>query len=193
MPKIANFETAVSLYRERLHSALYPNFANQTDSNLVASSKAQTKSIGHIDSEWLRHLHSEHHERLLHDNNRIWNGAQLLIPAALVPFGALATIQTLPSHGTLSIFALISISLILFWHFMAEGHKAFQQKSLAWMVAIEEELGLFTRDLPSRVFSTEISRSFVVQENDILPLVRQILVLLFLIAWLGLLLLFPTK
>ncbi len=142
-----------------------------------------------FDSDWLRHLHKEHHARFLADNNRIWASAQILIPASLVLFAALASFREPPTFMIESIFALVSTTLIVFWHVIAETHKAFQQKSLAWMVAIEEEIGLITKDTPQRVYSGDIK---CLVKKDILPHTRQIVVLLVLLAWFAVLISFPT-
>jgi hypothetical protein len=72
-----------------------------------------------FDSNWLRHLHKEHHARFLADNNRIWVSAQILIPASLVPFAVLASFREAPTHTVVSIFALVSTTLIVFWHVIA--------------------------------------------------------------------------
>jgi hypothetical protein len=60
------------------------------------------------------------------------------------------------------------------------------------MVAIEEEMGLLTRDTPQQVPSGGLARSIFLQDRDALPIARRFVVLLFLVAWLAMLLFFPT-
>lgn len=131
--------------------------------------------------EWLRHLHKEYHARFLADNQRIWLSAQILIPASLIPLAALAAFKQPPPVGVAICLGLASWLLVLFWHAIAVVHKSFQCKNLAWMEAIEAEVGLETSCLPQRVASQPTS--FLVQNADTLPYVRLAVVYITPVFW----------
>ncbi|MBE9584029.1 hypothetical protein IM792_06170 [Mucilaginibacter sp. JRF] len=85
---------------------------------------------------WLRQLHSHYSEKFLQDNNRIWSTASILIPLSLA---GLATVKDAPPLSVIPI-ALASISLMLFWVIFAEHHRAFQNRSSAYIQAIERHI-----------------------------------------------------
>ena len=82
-----------------------------------------------------------------------------MIPLSLAVFAALPSIQK-PTTIQLGILALASISIMVSWLIIAENHRAFQEKSRAWIVAIEETLGLqktgdskISVNLPNRILT----------------------------------------
>ena len=91
--------------------------------------------------EWLRTLYESYTERFLSDNSRIWITGSIMIPLSLAAFAALPTISC-PKFIHLLTLAIASSAVMISWLVIAENHRAFQEKSRAWIVAIEETLGL---------------------------------------------------
>jgi hypothetical protein len=91
--------------------------------------------------EWLRTLYERYTDRFIHDNNRIWTTGSIMIPISLAAFGALPMIAC-PKLIHLVILGLASVTLIVSWLVIAENHRAFQEKSMAWIAAIERAIGI---------------------------------------------------
>jgi len=91
--------------------------------------------------DWLMTLYKSRADRMLSDNERIWRTGSLFVPLSLSAFAALISIKH-PKSLQVLILGLASFALIWCWMFIAENHRAFQQKSEAWLVAIEETIGL---------------------------------------------------
>ena len=91
--------------------------------------------------EWLRTLYESYTQRFLSDNSRIWITGSIMIPLSLAAFAALPTIEC-PTFIHLLVLAIASVAVMVSWLVIAENHRAFQEKSRAWIVAIEETLGL---------------------------------------------------
>jgi len=92
-------------------------------------------------SDWREILFKHHSERMLADNARIWTVAGILLPISLAAFGALASIKCVrPWH--VAVLGFSSVTLIGFWIIISENQRAFQEKSEAWLVAIQRTVGL---------------------------------------------------
>lgn len=91
------------------------------------------------DDEWLRHLHRSYIDRFLSDNQRIWSTASILVPASLAAFPAFFATKGRDFWQAL-IFGAFSIAVMIFWHFIAEKHRVFQDRSLKLADAIEKHV-----------------------------------------------------
>jgi len=80
-------------------------------------------------------------DRMLSDNERIWRTGALFVPISLAAFAAFAALKC-PHWWHVLVLGLPSFGLMLAWIVIAENHRAFQQKSEAWIVAILQVLGL---------------------------------------------------
>ena len=92
-----------------------------------------------LDHAWLRTLYTNYTQRFLADNENITRTAAIMIPASLAAFAILPYVRDVPELLTL---AFASSALIVLWLFIAENHRAFQNKAYAWIIAIQEILGL---------------------------------------------------
>lgn len=99
---------------------------------------------------WLLRLHEHFTERLLSDNSRIWQTGAIFVPIALAAFGALTTVKAPVAWWQVLVLGIPSTSLTWLWLVIAENHRAFQQKSQAWLFAIEEARGFFARPAPDK-------------------------------------------
>jgi len=91
--------------------------------------------------EWLRTLYENYHKRFLQDNLSIWGNGKVIIPFSLSAFAVFVSLEC-PSFLQTLILGVASSGLLLLWLVNAENHRAFQNKSLAWMIAIEKTIGL---------------------------------------------------
>jgi hypothetical protein len=95
-----------------------------------------------LDSDaWLLALHEHYSEQMRADNERIWTTGSILLPLSISAFAALVSIDEL-TRWKAFVLACGSIALIWVWLFIAENHRAFQQKSDAWLVAIKHHIGI---------------------------------------------------
>lgn len=92
-------------------------------------------------TDWLKTLYNSFSNRMLSDNERIWRTGAIFVPLSLSAFAALVSMSNLDSWKVLTL-GLASSALLWCWLFIAENHRAFQQKSEAWLVAIQETIGL---------------------------------------------------
>ena len=92
-------------------------------------------------NEWLRALYAAYTERFLSDNNRIWSTGAIMIPLSLAPFAILPAITKLQDIH-FWVLSLASITVYLAWLVIADGHRQFQDKSVAWIAAIEQSIGI---------------------------------------------------
>ena len=92
--------------------------------------------------KWLQLLYTSYLQRFLSDNSRIWTTGQWMISLSLAPLVAIPSLpkQNLPFN--ILFLAIPSVSLIWIWLIIAENHRAFQDKSLEWLSAIEKVLGV---------------------------------------------------
>lgn len=103
-----------------------------------------TTTRGTRDDVWLRFLYDNYHKRFLSDNERIWDNGKLMIPFSLAAFGIYANIAC-PSWLQLTVLGIASSALSIIWLINAENHRAFQNKSIAWVMAIERLISLDIR------------------------------------------------
>lgn len=96
---------------------------------------------GTTKGEWLRTLHDAAAERFLSDNGRIWTTGAIMIPLSLAPFAVLPLINN-PEAVHFWMLGLASVTVYLAWLIIADGHRQFQDKSLAWIIAIQQTIGL---------------------------------------------------
>lgn len=80
-------------------------------------------------------------DRMLSDNERIWRIGALFLPISLAAFAAFTSVKCLQVWHAL-VLGIPSIGLLFAWIVIAENHRAFQQKSEAWIIAIHRILGL---------------------------------------------------
>lgn len=96
---------------------------------------------GRDPDEWLRTLYVVYAERMRADNERIWGTGSIFIPLAVAGFAAFVGIAK-PQLWHVGVLGFASTALAVSWLFIAENHRAFQQNSEAWLVAIHELLGI---------------------------------------------------
>jgi hypothetical protein len=111
--------------------------------------------------EWLRTLYQSYHQRFLSDNHRIWITGGILISVSLATFAVPVQLGCLP-FAPLLVLGFASISLMFSWIIIAENHRAFQEKSRAWIVAIEEIIDI-QDTASSKISENWITRSMRVQ------------------------------
>jgi hypothetical protein len=92
-------------------------------------------------NDWLKILYKAFSDRMLSDNERIWRTGAILVPLSLSAFAALVSLKELQPWQVL-VLGSASSALLWCWLIIAENHRAFQQKSEAWLVAIQETIGI---------------------------------------------------
>lgn len=92
-------------------------------------------------SKWLEALFKHYSDRMLSDNERIWRTGALFVPIALAAFAALTAIKLLQLWHIVAL-AAPSMTLMWAWIVIAENHRSFQQKSEAWLIAIQRVMDL---------------------------------------------------
>lgn len=119
-------------------------FIKQVNENYeVLKSMIKTRTAkGEKDPEkWLEILFKHYSDRMLTDNERIWRTGALFVPVSLAAFAALSSIKCL--HFWHIILLAVPSSLLMWaWIVIAENHRAFQQKSEAWLIAIQKLIDL---------------------------------------------------
>ena len=112
-----------------------------------AAHKALLKMIEHSGTlgldpgKLLESLFKHYTDRMLSDNERIWRTGALFVPISLAAFAALTAVKCLQVWQIL-VLGAPSIGLMFAWIVIAENHRAFQQKSEAWLTAIQRVIGL---------------------------------------------------
>lgn len=91
--------------------------------------------------EWLSRLYEYYTARFLSDNCRIWKTGSIMIPLSFAP---LAILPSIPSPQLIHyvILGLASIVIYIVWLLIADNHRAFQNKSMPWIKAIENTIDL---------------------------------------------------
>lgn len=97
------------------------------------------QAIHSLDGPSLHLLYQQYTARFLSDNNRIWLTGSIMIPLALSAFALVPTVQH-PTFLRLLPVAIVSVTILLVWNAISEHHRQFQDKSMAWILAIEELL-----------------------------------------------------
>jgi hypothetical protein len=91
--------------------------------------------------EWLKLLYKSFTERFLSDNSRIWTTGAVMIPFSLAPLAVLLTLRE-PDQIHFLVLATASLTIYVSWLVIADGHRRFQNKSYAWLLAIQQVIGL---------------------------------------------------
>lgn len=86
-------------------------------------------------------LYHEYTNRFIADNNRIWTTAASMVPLSLGAFGLLASLPK-PSLGQVIALPVIGRLLMTVWLVIAENHRAFQNRSMEWLRAVERAWGI---------------------------------------------------
>jgi hypothetical protein len=108
----------------------------------VTEIKAELAKINPaVKNEWLGRIYDSRVQRFVHDNDRIWSTGALLVPLSLAPFLALPGAKRL-TDAEFVFLGLASTVLMLLWLLIAERHRQLQDRSLQWVDAIEEDLGM---------------------------------------------------
>lgn len=89
--------------------------------------------------EWLRTIYNGRVNRFVLDNGTIWRTGAIMVPISLAAF-AVPVQKDVSSGWALLVLALASIFILLTWIWVSENHRAFQNKSIAIMTAIEREI-----------------------------------------------------
>jgi hypothetical protein len=106
----------------------------------IGPAVAKLQAEGKDPNDWLKTLYTAFLNRMLSDNERIWRTGAILVPLSLSAFAALAAMRDFASWKVL-VLGSASSALLWCWLIIAENHRAFQQKSEAWLVAIQETVG----------------------------------------------------
>lgn len=88
------------------------------------------RAEGENPHDWLKTLYKSFSDRMLSDNERIWRTGAILLPLSLSTFAAVVSIKDLHTWHIV-VLGFTSSALIWSWLFIAENHRAFQQKSEA--------------------------------------------------------------
>lgn len=127
---------------------------------------------------WLQILYQHYGSRFLSDNERIWSTGTIFIPVSLAGFVALMAVED-PTCAHVTVLMIGSVLVLFIWLMIAERHRAFQQKSLAWLEAIERTINLKAsgpRSLPEGHIGQAVNRISIQQW-------RWIFLLLVVLAW----------
>lgn len=108
---------------------------------VIAKMMEDQREQGNDANAWLQTLYQSYGKRFLSDNNRIWSTGSIFIPLSLAGFAAVVSLKH-PHWPQIAILMFVSIMLMFTWIVIAENHRAFQQKSEAWLVAIERAMKL---------------------------------------------------
>lgn len=106
----------------------------------VGPALAALRAEGKDPNDWLKTLYNAFGNRMLSDNERIWRTGAILVPLSLSAFAALVAMNSLRPWKVL-VLGSASSALLWCWLIIAENHRAFQQKSEAWLLAIQETVG----------------------------------------------------
>lgn len=93
----------------------------------------------HSDDGLLLELYKTQHERYLSENDKIWTTGRVFIPISLSGLGLFGSIQN-PALWQTLVIAFGSVSLLLFWHYIASRHREFQNYHDLWLEIFEEEM-----------------------------------------------------
>jgi hypothetical protein len=92
-------------------------------------------------NEWLRTLYEVNSAKFISNNGTIWSTGALMIPVSFAAF-ALPIQAKITSGWAMMLLAFASTWILLTWIVIAENYRAFQNKSVAIMTAIEAHVGL---------------------------------------------------
>jgi hypothetical protein len=94
-------------------------------------------------------LYQGYSSRFLSDNARIWTTAATMIPLSLGSFVVLASIER-PSRFQVVLLPLTGWLLMSIWLVIAENHRAFQEASEKWLIALEQVWGFDKEERPKK-------------------------------------------
>ncbi len=141
--------------------------------------KALVSSLKKLSRAELVALHQSFVSRFAADNSGIWSTGAIFVPAA---FAAPVAFYSFGHQSWKAFTALCALSLVLLgaWELIAEGHRAFQNRSVAVMRGIELALDLeFGRPkLPDSVAQARLTRIGV-------AVLRRWLFVALALGWLG--------
>ncbi|MFZ2444773.1 MAG: hypothetical protein WAW37_00305 [Syntrophobacteraceae bacterium] len=110
---------------------------NEFDKNIDDIKKILSDLDIKENGDWLRSIYISYKDRFISDNNRIWTTAAIIVPLSFSPLVFLPKLNNMNIVYFIAL-ALASLSLMLFWLLTAEAHRSFQNKSMTWLIAIEE-------------------------------------------------------
>ncbi len=119
-----------------------PGFRETVDALVHELSSTAVRDVGGEAERqsWLRTLYTAYNQRFLADNSHIWHGASIMLPLA---YGLIAAVPSAMQHGLPLIFPALASTVIGTANLIiVENHRAFQDKNLAWLKAIEQVLGV---------------------------------------------------
>ena len=176
------------------HNKLKPANKEVTFESIVEELKRQLSNLKLDDNiEKLKMLYDAYVTRFLAANNLIWTTGAIMIPLSLAPFAALPTLNCLTLTHKLTL-AVISVTIFLSWLLIAENQRAIGEWLRAWIVAIEEVIGVKSLDFHSRTqgkIKSSLMNRFVTFKNAI-QLMRWFLFALILMGWVLVIVLWPS-
>lgn len=106
-------------------------------------------------------LYTAKTDRFLAENEKIWVTGRIFIPVSLAAFAAWAALKP-ASWQQVFVLGVLSISLLVIWHIVAQAHKRFQIHHEAWLDAIEELKKIDVALPESRSLSIESMRGWLI-------------------------------
>ncbi len=100
--------------------------------------------------QWLTVEYQRRLQQFLSDNNRIWTTGSLFIPLSLAGLTAVPNMME-KSPILVILLSVASSTLALFWQFIADRHRSWQDEHQVWMDAIDKSVGLPKFELNTRL------------------------------------------
>lgn len=143
-----------------------PRQSEELRQAIEAIKGALQQSLVHISDpseqgEWMRLLYEQRSGRFSADNQTIWQTGGIMVPVALAAFAVPAQAE-ITSGWVLVILAAASIALMLLWAWVSETHRAFQNKSMAVMIAIEQEIAHYFDPIGYKIIDLPRNLRFIV-------------------------------
>jgi hypothetical protein len=112
----------------------------ESESAAIAARLRHAIESSQLTRDGLWNIYSTKSQLFLSDNNRIWTTGAIIIPLAFGTVAALAAMKDVTSAQRL--FAgLVGLALLLLWNLFADRHRTLQERSEAWLRAIESVNG----------------------------------------------------
>lgn len=108
---------------------------------IISKMVEDQRKQGRDPNDWLQTLYQNYANRFVLDNGRIWSTGSILIPLSLAGFAAVVGLSD-PRWPHVVVLMFASTAIMFIWLVIAENHRAFQQKSEAWLAAIERTIKL---------------------------------------------------
>ena len=109
------------------------------------------------DSEWLRILYGRFRADSQSNNDRVYTASRMYLPLSLAPLAALVAGVDDPNLWHVLFLGATSVGLMAMNVFTTDRERSSRQQYIAWMVAIQEEIGLDTSRIPSGVRSVKLA------------------------------------